>query len=52
MFPSLPTLFGEKIVLRLLDKENLMFDMMRLGFEADALTKFEGRYINHTEWSW
>jgi type IV pilus assembly protein PilB len=37
----LPTLFGEKIVLRLLDKENLMFDMMRLGFEADSLNKFE-----------
>jgi type IV pilus assembly protein PilB len=37
----LPTLFGEKIVLRLLDKENLMFDMMRLGFEAESLKKFE-----------
>jgi type IV pilus assembly protein PilB len=37
----LPTLFGEKIVLRLLDKENLMLDMTRLGFEVDALSKFE-----------
>jgi type IV pilus assembly protein PilB len=37
----LPTLFGEKIVLRLLDKENLMFDMMRLGFERESLKKFE-----------
>jgi type IV pilus assembly protein PilB len=37
----LPTLFGEKIVLRLLDKENLMLDMTRLGFEAESLTKFE-----------
>ncbi len=37
----LPTLFGEKIVLRLLDKENLMLDMTRLGFESEALTKFE-----------
>jgi type IV pilus assembly protein PilB len=37
----LPTLFGEKIVLRLLDKQNLMFDMMRLGFEAESLRKFE-----------
>src|SRR5262249_41291321 len=35
----LPTLFGEKIVLRLLDKQNLMFDMMKLGFEADSLKK-------------
>jgi type IV pilus assembly protein PilB len=37
----LPTLFGEKIVLRLLDKENLMLDMTRLGFEVEALSKFE-----------
>ncbi|MGH9870295.1 MAG: type IV-A pilus assembly ATPase PilB [Candidatus Polarisedimenticolia bacterium] len=37
----LPTLFGEKIVLRLLDKENLMLDMTRLGFEPDSLVKFE-----------
>ncbi len=41
----LPTLFGEKIVLRLLDKQNLMFDMMRLGFETESLKKFE-RAIN------
>jgi len=37
----LPTLFGEKIVLRLLDKENLMLDMTRLGFESESLSKFE-----------
>jgi type IV pilus assembly protein PilB len=37
----LPTLFGEKIVLRLLDKQNLMFDMMKLGFDAESLKKFE-----------
>jgi type IV pilus assembly protein PilB len=37
----LPTLFGEKIVLRLLDKDNLMLDMTRLGFEIESLTKFE-----------
>jgi type IV pilus assembly protein PilB len=37
----LPTLFGEKIVLRLLDKENLMLDMTRLGFEPESLTRFE-----------
>src|SRR6266853_854684 len=37
----LPTLFGEKIVLRLLDKENLMLDMTRLGFEQESLNKFE-----------
>jgi type IV pilus assembly protein PilB len=37
----LPTLFGEKIVLRLLDKGNLMFDMVKLGFEPESLKKFE-----------
>jgi type IV pilus assembly protein PilB len=37
----LPTLFGEKIVLRLLDKDKLMLDMTKLGFEADSLRKLE-----------
>src|SRR5215208_5784123 len=37
----LPTLFGEKIVLRLLDKDNLRLDMTKLGFEQESLTRFE-----------
>jgi len=37
---SLPTLWGEKIVLRLLDKENLRLDMTKLGFEVESLEKF------------
>ncbi|MBM3817407.1 MAG: type IV-A pilus assembly ATPase PilB [Acidimicrobiia bacterium] len=37
----LPTLFGEKIVMRLLDKDKLMLDMTKLGFEPESLTKFE-----------
>jgi type IV pilus assembly protein PilB len=37
---SLPTLFGEKVVLRLLDKEKLMLDMTKLGFEPQSLEKF------------
>ena len=37
----LPTIFGEKIVLRLLDKDNLMLDMTRLGFEVESLRVFE-----------
>jgi type IV pilus assembly protein PilB len=37
----LPTLFGEKIVMRLLDKDKLMLDMTKLGFEAESLAKFE-----------
>jgi type IV pilus assembly protein PilB len=38
---TLPTLFGEKVVLRLLDKENLMLDMTKLGFEPASLKKLE-----------
>jgi type IV pilus assembly protein PilB len=37
----LPTLFGEKIVLRLLDKDKLMLDMTKLGFESESLVRFE-----------
>jgi type IV pilus assembly protein PilB len=37
----LPTLFGEKLVLRLLDRDKLMLDMTKLGFEAESLRKFE-----------
>jgi type IV pilus assembly protein PilB len=37
----LPTLFGEKIVMRLLDKNKLMLDMTKLGFESESLAKFE-----------
>jgi type IV pilus assembly protein PilB len=37
----IPTIFGEKIVMRLLDKDKLMLDMTKLGFEADSLRRFE-----------
>ena len=37
----LPTLHGEKVVMRLLDKENLRLDMTKLGFEQESLTKFD-----------
>ncbi len=37
----LPTLFGEKIVLRLLDKSNLQLDMTKLGFEVAQITVFK-----------
>lgn len=36
----LPTLFGEKVVLRLLDKSNLQLDMTKLGFEPEPLKWF------------
>jgi type IV pilus assembly protein PilB len=38
---TIPALYGEKIVMRLLDKENLRLDMTKLGFEPESLTKFE-----------
>jgi type IV pilus assembly protein PilB len=38
---TLPTIFGEKVVLRLLDKSNLQLDMARLGFEPRAQEDFE-----------
>ncbi|MCH2186990.1 Flp pilus assembly complex ATPase component TadA, partial [Myxococcota bacterium] len=37
----LPTLFGEKIVLRLLDKSNLQLDMTKLGFAEAQLSDFK-----------
>jgi type IV pilus assembly protein PilB len=36
----LPTMFGEKVVLRLLDKSNLQVDMTKLGFESDDFAVF------------
>ena len=43
---TLPTLFGEKVVLRLLDKEKLMLDMTKLGFEVESLEKFQSSIAN------
>jgi len=42
---SVPTLYGEKIVMRLLDKENLRLDMTKLGFEPESLKKFERQIL-------
>jgi len=38
---SLPTIWGEKIVMRLLDPEGLMLDMSKLGFEPWSLQRFQ-----------
>ncbi|MCS7242246.1 type IV-A pilus assembly ATPase PilB [Candidatus Caldatribacterium sp.] len=43
---SLPTIFGEKIVMRILDKSTLLLDLDRLGFEEEDLEKFY-RLIQH-----
>ena len=37
---SLPTIFGEKIVMRILDKSGVVLDLQRLGFEEDDLERF------------
>ncbi len=38
---SLPTIHGEKIVIRILDKDQLKLDLTQLGFEPSSLQKFE-----------
>ncbi|MEM9458473.1 MAG: type IV-A pilus assembly ATPase PilB [Myxococcota bacterium] len=38
---TLPTLFGEKIVMRLLDRDKLELDMTKLGFEQEPLAAFK-----------
>src|SRR6267378_2575893 len=38
---TVPTLYGEKVVMRLLDKENLRLDMTKIGFEPESLKKFK-----------
>ncbi len=43
---TLPTLFGEKVVLRLLDKDKLMLDMTKLGFEPESLAMFQRAIAN------
>lgn len=44
----LPTLFGEKIVMRILDKSNLKLDMTKLGFEESDLAAFKEK-INESQ---
>ena len=38
---TVPVLFGEKVVLRLLDKSSLQLDMVKLGFEESSLEDFK-----------
>jgi len=43
---SLPTIFGEKIVMRILDKGNLNIDLEKLGFEPNAMKEFVSAIAN------
>ncbi len=38
---TVPTQFGEKVVMRLLDKTKLQLDMTQLGFDQEALRRFK-----------
>ena len=38
---TLPTLFGESVVMRILDSESITFDLKQLGFPANSLNSFE-----------
>jgi type IV pilus assembly protein PilB len=43
---SLPTIFGEKIVMRILDKSNLNIDLEKLGFEPASMKEFVSAIAN------
>lgn len=43
---ALPTIFGEKIVMRILDKANLNIDLEKLGFEPHAMKDFLSAILN------
>jgi type IV pilus assembly protein PilB len=40
-FSSMPSIHGEKVVLRILDKSKAILDLNKLGFDADVLEKFK-----------
>ena len=41
---TLPTVFGEKVVIRILDKSNVMLELSTVGFEPDVLAAYEKAY--------
>lgn len=43
---TVPTIYGEKIVMRILDKSSLQVDMTKLGFEVDELERFKSSIHN------
>jgi len=45
-FSSMPGILGEKIVLRILDKNSVILDLNQLGFSIDTLTNFK-RLLKH-----
>jgi type IV pilus assembly protein PilB len=41
---TLPTIYGEKVVMRVLDKSNVVLGFEELGFDADLLERYAGVY--------
>ena len=41
---TLPTVYGEKVVMRILDKSTALLDLRDLGFDEDALVRYETAY--------
>src|SRR5437764_7284064 len=41
---TLPTVYGEKVVMRILDKSTALLDLRDLGFHGDALDRYESAY--------
>ncbi len=42
---TLPTLYGESVVMRILDRSNVMVNLESLGFQSDTLESFEGMIV-------
>jgi type IV pilus assembly protein PilB len=42
---SLPTVYGEKVVIRLLDRSNVMLRLEELGFSEQALTRYRRSFV-------
>jgi type IV pilus assembly protein PilB len=41
---TLPTVYGEKIVMRILEKESIMIDLKDMGFLPESLERFQGTF--------
>ena len=41
---TLPTVYGEKIVMRILEKESIMIDLKDMGFLQESLDRFQGTF--------
>jgi type IV pilus assembly protein PilB len=49
---TLPTLYGEKIVMRILDSSAASLDIEQLGFEPEQKQMLLDAIVVHTVWCW